>query len=138
MRHRPEANWLRQGEHDRTTEHPGIDERGNHEIPGVTLVSERPPLREGKVFVDYDERAIIVENLEAAYVALNQAFRGIWVEKAMERGHVREYWDDGDVAELESLTLEASVAVENAWRALTAVIDAHGEQEEAELAEDDD
>ena len=33
--------------------------------------------------MDYGERAAISENLEAAYVALNQAFRGIWIEKAL-------------------------------------------------------
>ncbi len=42
--------------------------------PAVRIVEERPPLREGKVFLDYGERATISENLEAAYVALNQAF----------------------------------------------------------------
>ena len=57
----------------------------------VRIVEERPPLREGKVYLDYGERATISENLEAAYVALNQAFRGIWIEKALEYGHVREY-----------------------------------------------
>jgi len=61
--------------------------------PGVWIIEERPPLREGKIFVDYDERATIAGHLEAAYVALNQAFRGIWVEKALEWGQVREYWD---------------------------------------------
>lgn len=47
--------------------------------PRVWIIEERPPLRECKVFVDDDERATIAENLEAAYVALNQAFRGIWI-----------------------------------------------------------
>ena len=59
--------------------------------PVVRIVEERPPLREGKVFLDYGERAMISENLEAAYVALNQAFRGIWIDKALEHGQVREY-----------------------------------------------
>ena len=54
------------------------DEGDKDEGPGVWIVKkERPPLRQGKVFVDYDERATITESLEAAYVALNQAFRGI-------------------------------------------------------------
>jgi hypothetical protein len=56
----------------------------------VTIIEERPPLREGKVFVDYGERAAISENLEAAYIALNQAFRGIWIEKASARGDQRK------------------------------------------------
>lgn len=106
--------------------------------PRVWIVEERPPLREGKIFVDYGERATIAENLEAAYVALNQAFRGIWVEKALDWGHVRECWDEGDIEELEMLTLDASAAVENAWRALTAVIDAHTAQEETELGSEED
>jgi hypothetical protein len=58
--------------------------------PAVRIVEERPPLREGKVFLDYGERATISENLEAAYVALNEAFRGIWIEKCLEHGQVRE------------------------------------------------
>ena len=49
----------------------------------VRIVKERPPLGEGKVYLDYGERATISENLEAAYVALNEAFRGIWIEKAL-------------------------------------------------------
>ena len=106
--------------------------------PRVWIIEERPPLREGKVFVDDDERATIAENLEAAYVALNQAFRGIWIQKALEWGQVREYWDDGDIDELEALTLDASVAVERAWRVLSAVVEAHSAQEEAELGADDD
>lgn len=109
-----------------------------HDGPRVWIIEERPPLREGKVFVDYDERATIAENLEAAYVALNQAFRGIWIQKALEWGQVREYWDDGDIDELEALTLEASAAVERAWRALSAVVEAHTAQEEAELGDDED
>jgi hypothetical protein len=104
----------------------------------VWIVEDRPALREGKVFVDYDERARIAENLEAAYVALNEAFRGIWIEKALEWGQVREYWDEGDIDMLETLTLEASAAVENAWRALSAVTDAHTAQEEADLGIDEE
>lgn len=101
------------------------------------IIEERPPLREGKVFVDYDERAIIGDNLEAAYVALNEAFRGIWIQKASEAGNPREYWDEADIGELETLTLDASTAVDNAWRALVAVSDAHAAQEEAELDDDE-
>lgn len=83
--------------------------------PGVWIIEERPPLQEGKIFVGYGERATIAENFEAAYVALNEAFRGIWVEKALEWGQVREYWDEGDIEALEILTLDASSVVENAW-----------------------
>lgn len=71
-------------------------------------------------------------------MALDQAFRGIWVEKALEWGQVREYWDEGDIEALEMLTLDASSAVENAWRALTATIEAHSAQEEAEAGTDED
>jgi len=56
----------------------------------------------------------------------------------MESAWVREYWDDGDIDELESLTLEASAAVERAWRTLSAVIEAHTAQEEAELEAGDE
>jgi hypothetical protein len=42
------------------------------------------------------------------------------------------------VDKLESLTLEASGLVEQAWRALSAVMEAHSAQEEAELGVDDD
>ena len=87
---------------------------------------------------DYGERATISENLEAACVALNQAFRGIWIEKALEHGHVREYWDEGDIDELETLTLDASSAVERAWRVLSVVVDAHAAQREAEYDTDED
>lgn len=100
--------------------------------PAVRIVEERPPLREGKVFVDYGERVTISENLEAAYVALNQAFRGIWIEKCLEHGQVREYWDEGDIDEVETLTLEARTAVERVWRALSDVVDAHTAQCEAD------
>ena len=72
------------------------------------------------------------------YVALNQAFRGIWIEKALEHGHVREYWDEGDSDELETLTLDASSAVEQAWRVLSDVVDAHAAQREAEYDADED
>jgi len=107
--------------------------------PVVRIVEERPPLREGKVFVDYGHRATISDNLEAAYVALNQAFRGIWIDKALEHGQVREYWDEGDIDELETLTLDARTALERAWRALSDVVDAHTAQCETEYqaAEDD-
>ena len=108
------------------------DDEDDGDGPAVTIIEERPPLREGKVFVDYGERAAISENLEAAYVALNQAFRGIWIEKALEYGHVREYWDEEDIDELEMLTLDASSAVKRAWRALSDVTDAHTAQREAE------
>lgn len=67
-----------------------VDGSGEDEGPDVGIVEDRPPVREGKVFVDYDERATIAENLEAAYVALDQAFRGIWVQKALAWGEVRE------------------------------------------------
>jgi hypothetical protein len=104
----------------------------------VRIVEERPPLREGKVYLDYGERATISENLEAAYVALNQAFRGIWIEKALEHGHVREYWDEGDIDEMEMLTRDASSAVERAWRALSDIVDAHAAQCEAGYDADGD
>ena len=100
------------------------DHEDDDDGPVVRIVEERPPLREGKVFVDYGERATIGANLEAAYVALNQAFRGIWIEQALDHGQVREYWDEGDIDELEMLALDASTAVERAWRALSDVVDA--------------
>jgi len=34
--------------------------------PGVWITEERPPLREGKIFVDNGERTAIGEHLEAA------------------------------------------------------------------------
>lgn len=52
------------------------DHEDDDDGPVVRIVEERPPLREGEVFVDYGERATIGANLEAAYVALNQAFPG--------------------------------------------------------------
>ena len=104
----------------------------------VWVVEDRPPLREGKVFVGFDERATIAENLEAAYVAVDRAFRGIWIDKALEWGQVREFWDDGDIDELEALTVEASAAVERAGRALSSAVEAHSAQEQAELGTADD
>ena len=43
-------------------------------------------------------------------MALYWAFRGIWIEKTLEDGHVREYWDEGDIDETDTLTLDASSA----------------------------
>ena len=114
------------------------DESEQDEGPRMWIVEDRPPLREGKVFVGYDERATIAENLEAAYVSLDQAFRGIWIRKALDWGRVREYWEDGDIDELETLTLEAGAAVQRAWRVLSSVVEAHSEQEQAELGTDAD
>jgi hypothetical protein len=114
------------------------DEDLDDDGPVLRIVEERRPLRQGKIFVDYDERATIGESLEAAYLALDHAFRDIWIQKALESGWTREYWDEADVDELESLTLEASGLVEQAWRALSAVMEAHSAQEEAELGVDDD
>ncbi|MFP5377092.1 MAG: hypothetical protein ACLGIO_09995 [Acidimicrobiia bacterium] len=71
-------------------------------------------------------------------MALDHAFRGIWIPKALELAWPREYWDEADVDELESLTLEASGAVEQAWRTLSAVTEAHSAQEEAALPEEHD
>jgi len=82
---------------------PSFDKADDEDGPGIQIIEERPPLREGKIFVDYDERATIADNLEAAYVALNHAFRGIWIEKSLDWGHVREYWDEADIEEMESL-----------------------------------
>lgn len=104
--------------------------------PAVRIVEERPPLREGKVFLDYSERVTISENLEVAYVTLNQAFRGIWIEKCLEHGRDREYWDEGDIDEVEMPTLEARTAVERAWRTLSDVVDAHTALCEAEYPAD--
>ena len=70
--------------------------------------------------------------------ALNQAFRGIWIEQALDHGQVREYWDEGDIDELEMLALDASTAVERAWRALSDVVDAHAAQCEAEFEAGED
>ena len=71
-------------------------------------------------------------------MALNQAFRGIWIEQALDHGQVREYWDEGDIDELEMLALDASTAVERAWRALSDVVDAHAAQCEAEFEAGED
>lgn len=101
----------------------------------VWIVEERPPVREGKVFVDDGQRAAIADNLETAYTATTEAFRGIWLDRALEYGHVREYWNDGDIAELEHLALQASEAADRAWQALGAVVDAHTAQLDA--ADDD-
>jgi hypothetical protein len=51
---------------------------------------------------------------------------------------VWEYWDDGDIDKLETLTPEAGAAVERAWRALSAVVDAHSAQQEAEFSDDEE
>ena len=52
-----------------------FDEAEDQEGPGIQIIEDRPPLREGKMFVDYDERAAIAANLEVAYVALNKGSR---------------------------------------------------------------
>jgi hypothetical protein len=70
------------------------DDEDNDERPSVTIIEERPPLREDTGFVDYGE--------------------------------------------LERLTLDASTAVERAWRALGDVVDAHAAQQAAEHETDAD
>jgi hypothetical protein len=66
------------------------DEDLDDDGPVLRIVEERRPVRQGKIFVDYDERATIGESLEAAYLALDDAFRGIWIQKALESGWPRE------------------------------------------------
>lgn len=119
------------------TEHqPLHDHDGDDGEPEATIVIERPPLRDGKIFLDNGDRASISENLEAAYTALNQAFRGLWVENSLEHGWVREYWDEEDIDEMEHLALEAEQAAGRAWRALSKVVDAHTAQRDAKEDED--
>ncbi len=48
---------------------------GEGEASAGTIVEERGPLREDKVFVTDGERVAISDNLEAAYGALDQAWR---------------------------------------------------------------
>lgn len=108
-----------------------LPEHDDEDGPRVWIVEERPPLREGKIFVDADQRDRITQSLEEAYTALNQAFRGIWVEQALEHGHVREYWDEDDIDELETLALHANDAADRAWRALSDVTEAHTTQLDA-------
>ncbi len=143
---------LRGGSRDRLNEEPGvacspvpgglwwddIDEAGGEgEASAGTIVEERGPLRADKVFVTDGERVAISDNLGAAYGALDQAW-GVWREKARGRVWDDQYWDQGDVADLESLTLDALNAVERTWRALTRVTDAHEAQlRAAEEAEED-
>jgi hypothetical protein len=43
---------------------PSLDEAEDEDGPGIQIIEERPPLREGKIFVDCDERATIAENLD--------------------------------------------------------------------------
>lgn len=105
------------------------DERDD--APRVWIVEERPPLREGKVYVDADQRARIGDDLEAAYTALNQAFRGLWVEQALEHGWPREHWDEDTIDELETLALQASDAADRAWQTLSAAVEAHTTQLDA-------
>lgn len=51
-----------------------IDEAGGEgEASAGTIVEERGPLREDKVFVTDSERVAITENLEAAYGAPDEA-----------------------------------------------------------------
>jgi len=89
------------------------------------------------VSLEDGERVAISDNLAAAYGALDQAW-GVWREKARGRVWDDQYWDQGDVADLESLTLDALNAVERTWRALTRVTDAHEAQlRDAEEAEED-
>jgi hypothetical protein len=64
---------------------PGGGDDDEDDGRAVGIVEERPPLREGKIFVDFDDRATIAESLEADFVALDHAFGGIWIEKAWSR-----------------------------------------------------
>lgn len=96
--------------------------------PAVTIVEDRPPLREGKIYLGDSERATIGQHLETAYVALNHAFRDIWIPQDRQQGET-EYWDEDDVYEVEALALEVLGAVERAWKALTGVVDAHTAQQ---------
>lgn len=99
--------------------------------------AERPPPRAGKIFLRDDDRATIREHLETAYVALNQAFRGIWIEQALEHGWAREYWDEHDIHQLQTLALSANEATHRAWHALTAAIDAHPDQQQTAQQDSD-
>ena len=48
---------------------PGDGTDGEQEdAPVVRIIEERPPLREGKIFVDFEERATIAESLATAYM----------------------------------------------------------------------
>jgi hypothetical protein len=111
------------------------DESGAHTLE---VVVERGPLREDKTFVDLDEQHVIGEHLRDAYSALGEALA---VHRDLDRAG-QEYCDEGQVQELDSLTLEALNAVERAWKALCVATDAHEAQlreaEEAELLDDGD
>lgn len=47
------------------------------------------------------------------------------LEKSSEHGWPREYWDEDDVHELDTLTVDAPQATERAWYALADVVQAH-------------
>jgi hypothetical protein len=91
------------------------------------IVVERGPLREDKTFVDLDEQQAIGDHLREAYVVLGEALA---VHRDLDRAG-EQYCDEGQVQELDSLTLQALNACESAWQALCVVTDAH----EAQLAE---
>ncbi|WP_226367336.1 hypothetical protein [Pseudonocardia sp. ICBG162] len=96
--------------------------------PGAGGVG-RGPLREGRVFVAHDEQWVIGECLRGACLVLGEAVavaRGL--ERAVQGCGGEQYWDEGQVQELEGLTLDALGTVEQAWKALCVVTDAHDEQ----------
>jgi hypothetical protein len=94
------------------------DEPAGHPT-GIAV--ERGSLREDKIFVDHGEQRLIGEHLQNAYNALNEALA---IHRDLDRADT-EYCDEGDVAELDSSTLDALGAVERAWQALCVVTGAH-------------
>jgi hypothetical protein len=90
----------------------GSDDEEDDDGPIVRIIEERPPLREGKV-----------SSTSTSAPPSPSRWRpptSLWTY------------------ELESLTLEASAAVERAWRTLSAVMEAHTAQAEAGLESEDE
>jgi hypothetical protein len=72
------------------------------------------------VFVSAEEKLTIAGSLESAYRAMNSAW-SLWTARAHRDAWDGQYWDEGDIADLERLVLIACTAVESTEQALGAL-----------------
>lgn len=75
------------------------------------------------VFVSAEDKLALAGSLECAYRALNSAWT-LWTAKAHRHAWDGQYWDEGDVGDLERLTLIASYALAVADETLGTLINA--------------
>jgi hypothetical protein len=102
----PGARIARTGPHQRTT---------TRELAMITTAET--------VFISAEDKLALAGSLESAYRALNSAW-ALWTAKAHEHAWDGQYWDEGDVGDLERLALIACYALAVAEETLGALINA--------------